>query len=569
MKALLTTLWMAAILGAGPSYAGASRASRRKPVAPYFVSSLTQEWMTCKKRDGELAAISTGAVGGQQGVVARFSRDNGRTWGPVRLLLSMPARFASPEPFVDQKGNLQLFFLVERKKTYDDDGTGMPMGIDLWHTRTGIHWAHAAPPTRIWRGYTGSMNGVLQLKDGRILFPFSQYVNRTWTHRGAGAHTYTYTGRGVCRLLYSNDDGATWTLSPDQLTVETPDLDTDEGAIEPVITQLNDGTVWMLLRTQWGRFYQSWSQDGINWSRPVPSLILSSDSPAGLVHMDDGRIVLLWNDCERHAYAYGGRQVLHGAVTADDGKTWQGFREVVRDPKRDEPPPPTGDHGTAYPIAGEADDGMIISSDGIGQPDQYTFMLDPSWLLQTSQQDDFSHGLTNWSAYGVKGVELVDTAALPGRRVLAIRKPDSSWPSGAEWNFPCGVSGALHMRLMVEPGFKGALIGLTDQFSDPFDHLDRFNNLYNLNIGPGGRLTADHALVPGRWHDLVLYWSDARHQCRVLVDGRQVESLPLTRNTLGVNYVRIRSTAMETDPAGLLIASVSAHVTPEGSARGR
>jgi hypothetical protein len=107
------------------------------------------------------------------------------------------------------------------------------------------------------------------------------------------------------------------------------------------------GRVWNLVRVQWGSFYESFSGDGSRFSEPQPAALVNSDSPAGLTRTDDGRLVLLWNNCQRYSYALGGRQVLHAAVSEDEGKTWIGYREVMRAPKADEPPPPGGDFGTA------------------------------------------------------------------------------------------------------------------------------------------------------------------------------------------------------------------------------
>jgi hypothetical protein len=567
---MMKRLWLAPVIGClfmmslGLSPAQPKHSAAKKAVAkPHWVPNLPEGWRIVRKPDGQLAAVSVGTVGGVHGVVARLSADNGETWSPVKLVCPMEGDFGGPDPLVDQKGELQLFFLKGRDKPTDDDGSGMSIGIDIWHTHTTGGWAHANPPVRIWKGYCGSMNCEMEMKNGRILFPFSYYSNSTWGHRGTGTEAYTYRGRGVCTLLYSDDYGDTWKLSPSRLRVETPDLSTDEGAIEPVVTQLNDGRAWMLLRTQWGRFYESFSPDGAVWSPPHPTRIIASDSPAGLVRLDDGRIVMLWNSSQRHAYAYGGRHVLHGAITSDDGKTWRGFREICRDPRRAEPPPPTGDHGTTYPIPMAAYNGQIITTDGLPNP-HYNLMLDPAYLLETSQQDDFSHGLDDWSILGVHGVELVAHPQQPNRQVLAVRKPDAGWPAGAVWNFPAGTSGKLHLRLQVQRGFKGALIGLTDHFSVPYDDLDRYNNLFNLDLGPNGTVSGQAAIAPGVWHDLEFRWDGRKRNCRVLLDGRTVADLPQARDTLGINYVRIRSTAQDTDPAGLLIENVSANVSPEG-----
>lgn len=65
----------------------------------------------------------------------------------------------------------------------------------------------------------------------------------------------------------------------------------------------------------------------------------------------------------------------------------------------------------------------------------------------------------------------------------AAGKPAFSMPreaAGAVWNFSLAARGRMVLKLMLKPGFSGALLGLTDHFSVPFDAEDRFFNLFNL-----------------------------------------------------------------------------------------
>ena len=215
---------------------------------------------------------------GFRGLAARDSRDNGRTWGEVRNLAPLPSdegAWGSPEPLVDRDGELHVFLLKPRKKA--------PAGldIDIHHMKSSEGRTRWQPPRRIWAGYTGSLNGVIQTRGGRIILPFSYMTKRTWADRGKGFDAFTYMGTFDCTVLYSDDRGETWHESPTPLKVTAPDLGT-YGAIEPVVVERGDGRVWMLLRTQHGRFYESLSDDGRAWSRPRPTRNLSPDSPAGL-----------------------------------------------------------------------------------------------------------------------------------------------------------------------------------------------------------------------------------------------------------------------------------------------
>ena len=56
-------------------------------------------------------------------------------------------------------------------------------------------------------------------------------------------------------------------------------------------------------------------------------------------------------------------QVIHAAVSYDEGVAWSGFRELYRDPHMAELYK-YGDHGTAYPEGKEVQDGTVILSTG-------------------------------------------------------------------------------------------------------------------------------------------------------------------------------------------------------------
>jgi hypothetical protein len=503
--------------------------------------------------------------------LTRVSTANGATWTEPPGLFNLPTELDVARrgmSLVDRDGEIHVFWMVRPEDAAHppENELQIPHGelldrrIDIWYTRSRNGRTTWEPARMIWMGYTGSLNSVIQMNNGRILLPFSCMTSRSWGNRGDGLDAFTYMGYFDSTLIYSDDAGDTWRLA-DAVKTPTPNLET-YGAIEPVVIQLRDGRVWMLIRTQLGRFWESFSDNGATWSAPRPSNLISSDSPAGIVRLDDGRIVLFWNNCLRFPYAYGGRHVLHAAISDDEGKTWRGYREVARDPKRDQPPPSRGDFGTAYPMPTVVNDGKVMYATGQGEGRALLMLLDPEWLLETHQEADFANRQEEWSIFGTRGVEFLDHPQKPGAKVLSIRKTEPDWPACAVWNFPNGLSGRLRLRIMLNRGFRGALLGLTDHFSVPFDLEDRFYNVFNLEILPEGRLMAGAKLQAGRYYDLALEWSVPRRECRVLLDGRGVGTLPLLRQTSGVNYMRLRSTAERTDRRGMIIEPPVADVAP-------
>lgn len=549
--------------------------SSQSAAPPSLLSQLAGRPVFAVLPDGTLAGFLLERDGEAQSIQMQTSPDGARTWTTPRTLLTLPSDsggWGGPEVLVDNKGEVHLILLNDAKTGIIRTGEEARRRnmtnrrLDIWHAMSTEGRTKWLAPTKIWEGYTGSLNSIVQLKTGRIVLPFSYKTKRSWAHRGDGADAFTYMGDYSSTVLYSDDDGRTWALSPDELKIVTPDIRGAYGAVEPVVLELKDHRVWMLIRSQMGRFYESYSPDGAHWSAPRPTAIISSDSPAGLARLVDGRIVMLWNECVRYPYAYGGRQVLHGAISEDDGQTWRGVREVMRDSQRAEPPPPGGDFGTAYPFPIALPDGKILFTSGQGGGRRASYVLDPAWLLQTSQETDFSNGLDDWSSYGTRGVEMVETKQGSGH-ALRISRSDPEWPAGAVWNFPDGAAGSVTIEFSLEPGFQSLNVGLTDQYSTPFDDSDYFYNLFNLPISSVAPLLGSSRLKPNQTYKLTLAWNTEDGHCRVSLDGRVIGTLRQSRLSTGVNYLRLHSTADTAETGGMRLLSVIANVSPSGMGR--
>lgn len=499
----------------------------------------------------------------EQDVFVRYSGDGGQSWSESEHLFQLSSEeggWGYFVPLLDRRGEIHFFFLndahsgVIRPVPKRTPGYGK---LDIWHLKSSLQRTRWSRPKRIWSGRAGDIQSVIQLRSGRILLPISYLTERTWADRGVDLDAFILMGMFDVSVLYSDNDGETWQQSPSVLKVPVPNIST-YGALEPVVLDLSDGRVWMMIRTQLGRLYESFSQDGRVWTDARPSRFYSSDSPVGLVRLDDGRILMLWNNCLRYPYAYGGRHVLHAAVSEDEGHSWRGYREVLQDPLRDHPPPPRGDHGVSYPFPISIGDGAVAFSLWVS-PGQgrALYRLDPAWLYETSLKDDFSAGLQEWSTFGTRGVELVPHPQMEGARVLRIRKQDGSWPAAAVRNFPFGSRGRLTLRIFLNLGFQGALLMLSDHFSVPFDQQDEFHSLFNLSIGPGGHLGGGETLEPGVWHELTLEWDTAQGRLRVLRGGKSIAEHSQLRAGAGPSYLRIRSASPGAGDPGFLLEQLT------------
>ena len=557
--------------------------------APQPLATFPEKPVLVQLKDDTLLALFLQTADGAQEVAAQQSKDIGATWTERQTLLRLDKDtgiWNLPLAFAGRDGGVHLFFLNDGRTpaVIADEATRPRTGhlwdrhLDIWHTKSAGDLNQWTPPAKIWDGYTGALNSAIQMKSGRILLRFSLVTRRRWAKRGERLDAFTYRGQFDSTLVYSDDEGATWQLSPADLKVPVPDIVSAYGAVEPVVLELADGRVWMLVRTQQGRFYESFSADGALWSTPRPGAIVSSDSPGGIVRTPDGCIVLLWNNCLRFPYAYGGRQVIHAAVSSDEGLTWRGYREVARDSLRNEPPPPSGDHGTAYPFPIALSDGRVAFATGQGEAARIACMvLEPDWLLETRQSEDFSKGLDTWSVFGTRGVGLLPHPQNASAHVLGIQKTDKDWPACAVWNFPAGGRGALRLKMQMPAMAQGILIGLTDHYSVPFDDEDVFNNVFNLRIGQKGEIGETRSGWDSQaWHSLDLIWDCAAGTCAVTVDGANAATLRSLRAATSLSYLRVKSLAgasmplvyaegravnpEETDPSPLLIESVAVEI---------
>jgi hypothetical protein len=511
--------------------------------------------------DGTLESFLRKSGNGKVSIVGSRSTDSGRTWSePHEVVALEVAPWGGPMPLFDKEG--ELHFVIPRVRG-EGRKPNVDRFIDLYHVRSTDGRTKWSQPRRVYEGYCGSLQQVAQLKSGRIIAPFADWL--------PGVPTTPPTGPSVTTAVYSDDGGKTWLRSPAKLTAPCYDgyNGANYGACEPTILELKDGRVWMLIRTQAGVLYESFSDDGIAWSDAEPSRFASSNSPAFPIRLADERIVVFWNNCVMPPRVdgqgvYAGRDALHAAISDDEGKTWRGFREVYCDPTRNGSPPKTGDRGTAYPHAALTRDGKILLVSGQGENRRRRFLIDPAWLTQASVEANFDN-LDQWHVFKgfgpakgfwrdrVAGAQLVDHPDKPGAKALHIRRPDDRDADGASWNFPAGSSGTLTVRLRIEKSFGGAQISLADRFFDPCDDQGEEKATFALTIDRDGRIAGDVALETGKWHTLGLEWNVDR-RCAVTLDGKRVAELaargPLTS---GVSYLRLRSLAADVDQAGFYV----------------
>ena len=417
--------------------------------------------------------------------------------------------------------------------------------------------------------------------------------------------------------LYSDDDGETWQRSN---LIEAPPHVVDQrdksvrwqnGATEPTVVELNDGRVWMLIRTSQNYHYQSFSADGgATWSPPEPSPFYGTLTDPTIGRLADGRLLFLWNNTTplpefpKNEFTapfitqsasdgtgedmFTNRDALHAALSADEGKTWRGFREVLLNPRRNDANyAETGgmDRSVHQPQFVEVEAGRVVVAVGQHWLHRALFIFDPAWLLETTRWSDFAQGLADWSVQGYKkgirghcALNRFESSTLithpddAQRRVLQVcntGRPDAIFPrGGATWNFPAGRAGFVTTRIRLSPDFGGARICLLDRWLNPTDPTVSQLAMCHIDIAADGTGTVVGQLSPGQWHTLSFAWKsiDLGALCALTLDGKPAGTLPIQRRALhGLSYLHFQSAAAQADH-GLLVESVRAEVTPPGTA---
>ncbi|NLL84677.1 MAG: exo-alpha-sialidase [Lentisphaerae bacterium] len=127
--------------------------------------------------------------------------------------------------------------------------------------------------------WTGEVRDMIELSSGRLVLSSMKMLHNP--------------GRHSVVSYVSDDDGVTWRNAQ---TIDLGGVGHHGGVSEATITELADGRVWMLLRTNWGYFWQAFSHDGgLTWRDITPSTIATASSPGLLTRLTSGRLMLLWN----------------------------------------------------------------------------------------------------------------------------------------------------------------------------------------------------------------------------------------------------------------------------------
>jgi sialidase-1 len=170
--------------------------------------------------------------------------------------------------------------------------------------------------------YVVNNDRLIQLSSGRIAIP-------------AADHKFfngSSIGSGDCACFLSDDAGATWRPGA---FVPQPDPDQPISLQEPLVVELRDARLMMLIRNATGCLYRSWSSDGgETWTTAEPTELLSPLSPASCKRLPStGDLLVVYNDHSDIGEEYEGKRTpLVTRISQDEGQTWIRPRTLEDDP---------------------------------------------------------------------------------------------------------------------------------------------------------------------------------------------------------------------------------------------
>ena len=232
-------------------------------------------------------------------VVLCYSDDSGKTFSKLAAMAKPRngARCFDPCLWIDPNGVLWYLFNRGNKDAaehgvYARVCTDPDAPVPVWGDEFRV--GYNVP-------YSFRMNKPTVLSTGEWVMPVTlakESIDRWVAGKGQ------LQGVGI-----SSDQGKSWTLHG---AVNAPPF-----ALENMIVERRDHSLWMLIRTGSGVLWESFSEDrGVTWSEGKPSTIKSPGSRFFIRRLASGNLLLV------NHFKFKGRSHLTAQLSTDDGKTW-------------------------------------------------------------------------------------------------------------------------------------------------------------------------------------------------------------------------------------------------------
>ncbi|MBQ8352065.1 MAG: exo-alpha-sialidase [Clostridia bacterium] len=448
-------------------------------------------------------------------------------------------------------------------------------------------------------GFDDKNNRTVKLTDRLVhVLKLPYYLESCSRWLIVGEYTYPDHRKEIV-TFYSDDDGESWQeiampKAAPLFEVKPPHKGTrwQQYSVEPTVVELSSGELVMFVRTSQDYYYRYRSQDhGTSWEGPTQTDFHGTITMPVLQKLSDGRIVFffcntqpmpeldlntvfpplgadevngIWED------VFTNRDANHLAITADDMRTWQGFRELFLNELRNDADfrsvggRNSNDKSVHQAQMLELPYNKLLVHFGQNVSARKVVILDLAWLYEQEREEDFRLGLGNLStqmylksnlggfhgfsghcAYNrTNGALLVPDPAGNFEEVLQICRVEDErlvyQKQGAVWNFPASPQGRVEVRLSVLG--SGVRLSLSDHWFNPADET----------VAEGAHVSLPITHSEG-WMTVVLSY-DTQAGTVFVTAGEQRYELPLQQTAPnGLSYLHIQTLAEEEDPKGTLI----------------
>ncbi|MBX3096648.1 MAG: exo-alpha-sialidase [Fimbriimonadaceae bacterium] len=249
---------------------------------------------------------------------------------------------------VTESGRVICYFIDRSSLTFEWDRSARAPSTT---TKSNVYAATSDDHGVTWRlgsplqtTYSGATRGLVEVGSGHI-FAIGQEMTRS-------------SARHNTVLFVSRDNGTTWRRSN---VVDIGGRGDHDGIYEGVVATTGEGSALAVLRTNEDALYSIRYANG-QWSRVSAMRVPSSSSPAGLLRLSTGELLMVYNPLyatgrnsaprtsgqasERAASWY--RRELYARLSTDGGETWGAPRILYESPR-----------DVAYPSLFEVSPGVV------------------------------------------------------------------------------------------------------------------------------------------------------------------------------------------------------------------
>lgn len=312
----------------------------------------------CLLPSGKLLAVFTAKkMQGPDESVGIYSEDDGKSWSPPQTLFGGPVLSPTTTDLDESYGDPNIVIVDEKRVVILCVSLLYAKGaLDLRRTRFwrrisedgGETFGPVEELPRHKNYYVGTVHRGLHLQNDTLLMGYSWDMPAETETPAVGEGGMGF----VSGALISKDKGLSWQPGEDiRLNTEKASehfVEAPTGIAEPSIVELPDGTLFLLGRTATTRLWQTFSHDGgQSWDVPTPSPLESHNCPAALLRLQNGNILVVYNNDPLH------RANLSVSLSTDGCRSWS-------EPKVFAPFGHINIEEASYPASCELPDGTIL-----------------------------------------------------------------------------------------------------------------------------------------------------------------------------------------------------------------